>query len=137
VTNGKGLAAPVVVEETVDRRVVRESCWIDGIGCKVDRPFSRSKDSLWCQSKADKAEYSANLRKAAREVRGLPEPAEIARIRKNFGLSQRRASELLTGSLHSFQKYEAGTANPSRGFAILLWLFDLYPKLIAQVPGYP
>ena len=68
---------------------------------------------------------------------GACAPAEIARVRKKLGLSQRRASELLAGSPHAFQKYEAGTANPSKGFAILLMFLDMDPKLIVKVPGYP
>jgi HTH-type transcriptional regulator/antitoxin MqsA len=42
------------------------------------------------------------------EVDGILTPAEITRIRKRLGLSQRRAGALLGGGPRSFQKYRAG-----------------------------
>lgn len=122
---------PVVYKDAV-RRVILETHWFYGVGnCMVEKPFTK-KGVIWTHSEKDKKEYAANKRAAARKARGLPAPDEIARIRMKLGLSQRQASEILTGSLHSFQKYEAGTVIPSFAMGRLLDLLDRYPTLISR-----
>ena len=66
-------------------------------------------------------------------VEGVLAPAEIARIRKRLGLSQRRAGALLGGGARAFQRYEAGAVIVSRPMSNLLALLDRNPDLLAEL----
>jgi HTH-type transcriptional regulator / antitoxin MqsA len=59
--------------------------------------------------------------------------AYVKAVRESVGLSQRRASQLLTGSPNSFFKYENGKAEPSRPTMVLLKLLAANPKLIENI----
>ena len=61
-------------------------------------------------------------------VEGLPEPAEIRRIRKKLGLTQEEAGRLIGGGSRAFQKYEAGDLLPSRAIGSALALLDHDPS---------
>ena len=61
-------------------------------------------------------------------VEGLPEPAEIRRIRKRLGLTQAEAGRLIGGGPRAFQKYETGDLLPSRAIASALALLDHDPS---------
>jgi HTH-type transcriptional regulator / antitoxin MqsA len=57
----------------------------------------------------------------------------VKAVRVSVGLSQRKASQLLTGSPNSFFKYENGKAEPSRPTMVLLKLLAANPKLIENI----
>jgi len=67
------------------------------------------------------------------EVDGILTPAEVTRIRKHLGLSQRQAGALLGGGPRSFQKYESGTDWVTRAMANLLRLLDKDPSRLAEL----
>ena len=60
-------------------------------------------------------------------------PAEVRRIRKRLGLTQRQADEVFGRSLHSFSQYERGTAQQSKLTDKLLRLLDKHPELVAEL----
>ncbi len=60
-------------------------------------------------------------------------PDEIRRIRTKLKLSQRKASALLGGGPHAFQKYEKGEVGISQAMNTLLRLLDKNPGLLRQV----
>jgi putative zinc finger/helix-turn-helix YgiT family protein len=55
------------------------------------------------------------------------EAAELARIRKKFGLPQRKAAEL-TGGVNAFSRYENGKAKPVPAVINLFRLPDKHPE---------
>jgi DNA-binding transcriptional regulator YiaG len=115
------------------RLVVREKRWSGGMLCDTERQLSLFDGIVWRPSPEDKRFNEARRRELVREGRGLLAPAEIKRIRKKLGVSQRRLSEILTGSASLLQRYEAGTAVPSVGTSQLLRLLDKYPELLAEL----
>jgi HTH-type transcriptional regulator/antitoxin MqsA len=68
-----------------------------------------------------KAEHAARIR------------ALSVKIRKAAGLTQKEASQLLTGSPNSFSKYERGEAQPSWPTFLLLKLIAADPSLIDKI----
>ncbi|MDD2782249.1 type II toxin-antitoxin system MqsA family antitoxin [Sulfuricurvum sp.] len=50
--------------------------------------------------------------------------SDIARIRKNLGLSQTEASEIFGGGIRAFHKYEKGEISPPQTLVILFDLLD-------------
>ncbi len=67
------------------------------------------------------------------EVDQVLGPAEVTRIRKALGLSQRRAGELLGGGPRAFQKYEAGSQAVSVPMSHLLRLLDKDPGRLREL----
>src|SRR3954469_17459007 len=64
-------------------------------------------------------------------VEGLPEPAEIRRIRKKLMLTQEQAGALIGGGPRAFQKYETGSLLPSRAISSALALLDHDPDALS------
>jgi len=95
---------------------------------------------LWC-IRCDEAVFSwqeamvgeAAFHNLKAQVDGLLAPAEVARIRKRIGLSQRAAGELLGGGVHAFHKYEKGEQSVSEVMANLLRLLDRHPELLEEI----
>ena len=67
------------------------------------------------------------------EVDEVLSPAEVSAKRKLLGLSQRKASELLGGGPHAFQKYERGTQSPSTSMSHLLRLLANDPRRLHEL----
>lgn len=61
------------------------------------------------------------------------EAAELARIRKKLGLSQRRAAEITGGGVNAFSRYENGKAKPVPAVINLFRLLDKHPELIDEI----
>lgn len=95
---------------------------------------------LWCTA-CDEAVFTwqeamvgeAAFHSLKAQVDGLLGPAEVARIRKRIGLSQRAAGELLGGGVHAFHKYEKGEQSVSEVMANLLRLLDRHPELLQEI----
>jgi len=68
-----------------------------------------------------KTEYAAQMRALAKEMR------------RKARLTQKEASQLLTGSPNSFSKYERGEALPSWPTALLMKLIAQDPKLVEKI----
>ena len=68
-------------------------------------------------------------------VDGVLSPSEVHRIRGQLGLSQRKASEILGGGPHSFQKYESGEAAVSQPMSNLLRLLATDPTRLKELMG--
>ncbi len=62
-------------------------------------------------------------------------PEEIRDIRKDLGLSQADAGELLGGGPRAFTKYEAGSVKPAASLVRLLRLLGTHPEMIASLKG--
>ncbi|MGH6868522.1 MAG: type II toxin-antitoxin system MqsA family antitoxin [Methylocella sp.] len=70
------------------------------------------------------------------EVDGLVNGGEAARIRKQLGLSQRKAGMILGGGENAFQRYEAGKDLPTRAMSNLLRLLKNDPGRLHELPGH-
>ena len=66
-------------------------------------------------------------------VDGVLGPADVARVREQLGLSQRKAGELLGGGPRSFQKYESGTQAVSVPMSLLLTLLSNDPSRLREL----
>ncbi len=78
--------------------------------------------------------YAAALEKLRTKV-DAEEAAELARIRKKLGLSQRKAAELTGGGVNAFSRYENGKAKPVPAVINLFRLLDKHPELIEEIAG--
>lgn len=61
------------------------------------------------------------------------EAAELVRIRKKLGLSQRRAAEIAGGGINAFSRYENGKAKPVAAVVNLFRLLDKHPELMDEI----
>lgn len=61
------------------------------------------------------------------------EAAELVRIRKKLGLSQRRAAEIAGGGVNAFSRYENGKAKPVAAVVNLFRLLDKHPELMDEI----
>ena len=118
------------------REIRKDTRTYKGRTVAIDQP------GLWCQN-CSEAVFTwsealvgeAEFAKLKAEVDGTLAPAEVARIRKRLGLSQREASRLLSGAPQAFQKYESGQTGVSKAVAVLLRLLDRHPNLIDELRG--
>lgn len=69
------------------------------------------------------------------EVEDTLPPAEVLRIRRRLGMSQREAGRVLGGGPMAFHKYEKGEVAMTRAAAVLLRLLDRHPDLLAEIVG--
>ena len=61
------------------------------------------------------------------------EAAELVRIRKKLGLSQRRAAEIAGGGVNAFSRYENGKTRPVAAVVNLFRLLDKHPELMDEI----
>lgn len=61
------------------------------------------------------------------------EAAELVRIRKKLGLSQRRAAEIAGGGVNAFSRYENGKAKPVAAVINLFRLLDKHLELMEEI----
>lgn len=76
--------------------------------------------------------YAQALEKLRLKV-DAQEAAELARIRKKLGLSQRRAAEIAGGGVNAFSRYENGKARPVAAVVNLFRLLDKHPELMDEI----
>lgn len=76
--------------------------------------------------------YGQALEKLRLKV-AVEEAAELARIRKKLGLSQRRAAEIAGGGVNAFSRYENGKAKPVAAVVNLFRLPDKHPELMDEI----
>lgn len=76
--------------------------------------------------------YAQALEKLRLKV-DAEEAAELARIRKKLGLSQRRAAEIAGGGVNAFSRYENGKARPVAAVVNLFRLLDKHPELMDEL----
>ncbi|MCR4303476.1 MAG: type II toxin-antitoxin system MqsA family antitoxin [Gallionella sp.] len=76
--------------------------------------------------------YAQTLEKLRLKV-DAEEAAELARIRKKLGLSQRRAAEIAGGGVNAFSRYENGKARPVAAVVNLFRLLDKHPELMDEI----
>jgi HTH-type transcriptional regulator/antitoxin MqsA len=94
----------------------------------------------WCKS-CDEAVFEGDALVAREkaflelkaEVDNVLGPAEVAKVRAQLGLSQRRAGELLGGGPRAFQKYESGKQAVSVPMSHLLTLLMKDPKRLKEI----
>jgi len=106
-----------------------ESITFDMPGWYSDEPDDGLHDQEDMKA-SDAALHALRARLAAR-LSG----AEVRRIRKKLGLTQKAATELFVGSgaVNTFQKYESGATAVSYAVSNLLWLLDRRPELLADL----
>lgn len=61
------------------------------------------------------------------------EAAELVRIRKKLGLSQKEAARIAGGGHNAFSRYERGEAKPLAAVVNLFRLLDLHPELLNEL----
>jgi HTH-type transcriptional regulator / antitoxin MqsA len=125
------MANPVCPEtgEPMHRDVRPLKLTYKGQSITVDMPgwyCDQSEESIHSGDDMKVSDRALNRLKARSE--GLLEPEEIRRIRKNIGLTQAAAGELIGGGPRAFQKYETGDLVPSRAISSALVLLDHDPK---------
>lgn len=76
--------------------------------------------------------YAQALEKLRLKV-DAEEAAELARIRKRLGLSQRRAALIAGGGVNAFSRYENGKAKPVAAVVNLFRLLDKHPELMDEI----
>ena len=76
--------------------------------------------------------YGQALEKLRLKV-AVEEAAELARIRKKLGLSQRRAAEIAGGGVNAFSRYENGKAKPVAAVVNQFRLLDKHPELMDEI----
>lgn len=69
------------------------------------------------------------------KVEGVLTPKQISSIRKNMGISKRKASLLVGGGHNAFQRYESGEICPSSSTSALISLLGLRPELQQLLPS--
>jgi HTH-type transcriptional regulator/antitoxin MqsA len=67
------------------------------------------------------------------QLDGVLAPAEVASVREQLGLSQRKAGELLGGGQRAFQKYESGKQAVSAPMTNLLRLLANDPSRLEEI----
>jgi HTH-type transcriptional regulator/antitoxin MqsA len=109
----------IVEYRGLKKEIEAEAYWPDDDGDGVlvgddHEPYERAYKEL-------EAEYAANMRALAKD------------LRRKTKLTQKEASQLLTGSPNSFSKYERGEALPSWPTALLMKLIVSDPKLLEKI----
>ena len=61
------------------------------------------------------------------------EAAELVRIRKKLGLSQKEAAKIAGGGHNAFSRYERGEAKPLAAVVNLFRLLDRHPELLNEL----
>ena len=61
------------------------------------------------------------------------EAAELARIRKKLGLSQKEAAKIAGGGHNAFSRYERGEVKPVAAVVNLFRLLDRHPDLLNEL----
>ncbi|MBI1919848.1 MAG: type II toxin-antitoxin system MqsA family antitoxin [Geobacter sp.] len=61
------------------------------------------------------------------------EAAELARIRKKLGLTQKEAALIAGGGHNAFSRYERGEAKPVAAVVNLFQLLDRHPELLNEL----
>ena len=59
--------------------------------------------------------------------------ADLRRVRRKLGLSQRRAAELTGGGHNAFSRYERGETEPMPAVVNLFRLLDRHPELLDEL----
>jgi HTH-type transcriptional regulator/antitoxin MqsA len=104
-----------------------------GRGLTVDQPGwypENDGDALFVGKDLEPA-ATALKRLKADEKKALA--ARVRTARQTLKLSQRKAGEMLGGGPRAFQKYEAGTAEPSQPMLNLLKLLENDPRRLKEL----
>ncbi len=70
------------------------------------------------------------LHKLKAQAANILAAAEVRRVRKTLGLTQREAGLILGGGPNAFQKYEAEELVPSKAISNLLRVLEAYPPAL-------
>lgn len=119
----------------------------DMVRCKKDAVIAyrghqaivRALDGWHCQACGEiefagkEGERYAQALEKLRVKVDAQEAAELVRIRKKLGLSQRRAAEIAGGGVNAFSRYENGKAKPVAAVVNLFRLLDKHPELMDEI----
>lgn len=90
--------------------------------------FCTGKDCEEAIATSDDMKVSdRELHKLKAQAANILAAAEVRRVRKTLGLTQREAGLILGGGPNAFQKYEAAELVPSKAISNLLRVLEAYP----------
>ena len=126
---------PVCGRGKLERKIQRQVFRYQGKTFRYEQP------GLWCDACGEGILENADMDATERRlydfrasVDGYLPTAEIRRIRKKLGLTQKRAGELFGGGHNAFSRYESGSACPPKSTDTLLRLLHTHPELLNEIP---
>lgn len=126
---------PVCGRGQLERRTQRQVFRYQGKTFRYDQP------GAWCDACHEGILDTADMDATERllfdfraSVDGYLTTAEIRRIRKKLGLTQKQAGQLFGGGHNAFSRYESGSARPPKSTDTLLRLLDTHPELLTEIP---
>jgi HTH-type transcriptional regulator/antitoxin MqsA len=96
----------------------------------------------YCDQSGESIHTGSDMRvsdAALRELKNkvdLLDGAEIRRIRKKIGLTQREAGAIFGGGPNAFQKYEQGAVTVSKAMSNLLRVLEKHPDAVEELKKY-
>jgi HTH-type transcriptional regulator/antitoxin MqsA len=126
---------PVCGRGKLTRKTTRQTFHYKRKTLRYDQP------GLWCDTCGEGILETADMDVTERRlydfrasVDGYLTTAEVRRIRKKLGLTQRQAGEIFGGGHNAFSRYESGTTRPPKSTDALLRLLDKHPALLHELP---
>ena len=103
------------------------------------RILEYNQEGAWC-NKCGEGIIAGNEAKASETLLDefiarvdKEEAAELARIRKKLGLTQKEAAMIAGGGHNAFSRYERGEAKPVAAVVNLFRLLDRHPELLKEL----
>lgn len=126
---------PICGRGKLERRTQRQVFRYQGKTFRYEQP------GAWCDTCREGILDTADMDATERllfdfraSVDGYLTTAEIRRIRKKLGLTQKQAGQLFGGGHNAFSRYESGAARPPKSTDTLLRLLDTHPELLTEIP---
>jgi len=126
---------PVCSRGKLERKTKRQTFRYKGKTLRYAQP------GLWCDACGEGILENVDMDATERllydfraRVEGYLTTADMRRIRKKLGLTQKQAGEIFGGGHNAFSRYEAGAARPPKSTDALLRLLDKHPELLNEIP---
>jgi HTH-type transcriptional regulator/antitoxin MqsA len=105
------------------------------------KTFRYEQPGLWCDACSEGILENIDMDATERllydfraSVDGYLTTAEMRRIRKKLGLTQKQAGDICGGGHNAFSRYESGAARPPKSTDTLLRLLNKHPKMLNEIP---
>jgi HTH-type transcriptional regulator/antitoxin MqsA len=128
-------SCPVCGEGKLERKTKRQTFHYEGYTLRYEQP------GLWCDACGEGILDHIDMNATGRllydfraSVDGYLTTADVRRIRKKLGLTQKQAGEMLAEEDQAFRRYESGSARPPKSIDTLLRLLDRHPELLNEIP---
>lgn len=126
---------PVCGRGKLERKTKRQTLHYRGQTLRYEQP------GLWCEACGEGILENLDMNATERplydfraRVDGYLTSADVRRIRKKLGLTQKQAGEIFGGGHNAFSRYEASSARPPKSTDALLRLLDKHPELLTELP---